>query len=68
MTTITTSVLKKLEAVLTQEKTDIVLVHGDTTTAFAAALVAFYQQVLVGYVEAGLRMGDIYSHFPQELN
>ncbi len=68
LTTITTSILEKIEPVLKDEKPDIVLVHGDTTTSYAAALAAFYQQIPVGHVEAGLRTGDIYSPFPEEMN
>ena len=65
---ITAEVLKRIEAVIIKEKPDIVLVHGDTTTAMAAALAAFYQQVKVGHVEAGLRTYDKYSPFPEEMN
>lgn len=68
LTTITASVLEKLEPVLLKEKPDVVLVHGDTTTSYAAAMAAFYQQIPVGHVEAGLRTGDIYSPFPEEMN
>lgn len=68
LTSITTSILEKLETILKEEKPDVVLVHGDTTTSFAAALAAFYQQIPVGHVEAGLRTGDIYSPFPEEMN
>lgn len=68
LTTITTKVLEKMEPVLKKEKPDIVLVHGDTTTSFAAALAAFYQQISVGHVEAGLRTGNIYSPYPEEMN
>jgi len=68
LTTITTSILEKIEPVLQKEKPDVVLVHGDTTTSFAAALAAFYQQIPVGHVEAGLRTGNIYSPFPEEMN
>ncbi len=68
LTTITTSVMEGLETVLEQEKPDIVLVHGDTTTSYAAALAAFYQKISVGHVEAGLRTRDIYSPFPEEMN
>lgn len=68
LTTITTSVLEKMETVLKDESPDIVLVHGDTTTSFAAALAAFYQQIPVGHVEAGLRTYDKYSPFPEEMN
>jgi UDP-N-acetylglucosamine 2-epimerase (non-hydrolysing) len=65
---ITTSVLDGIDRVLKAEKPDIVLVHGDTTTTFAAALAAFYNQIPVGHVEAGLRTYDIYSPFPEEMN
>lgn len=68
LTTITTSVLKKLEPVLKEEQPDIVLVHGDTSTSFVAGLAAFYQQIPVGHVEAGLRTFDKYSPFPEEMN
>ena len=68
LTTITQSILEKLEPVLTEAKPDIVLVHGDTTTSFVAALCAFYQKVPVGHVEAGLRTGDRYSPYPEEMN
>lgn len=68
LTTITTSILEKMEPILKEEKPDVVLVHGDTTTSFAAALAAFYQHIPVGHVEAGLRTGDIYSPFPEEMN
>ena len=68
LTTITTSILEKIEPVLKHVGPDIVLVHGDTTTSYAAALAAFYQQIPVGHVEAGLRTGDIYSPFPEEMN
>ena len=57
-----------MDPVLREAKPDIVLVHGDTTTSFAAALAAFYQQIPVGHVEAGLRTGNIYSPFPEEMN
>lgn len=68
LTTITVSVLTELEKVLAEVKPDLVLVHGDTTTSSAAALAAFYQQIPVGHVEAGLRTYDIYSPFPEEMN
>lgn len=68
LTTITISILSKLEEVLKTEKPDLVLVHGDTTTSFAAALAAFYQQIPVGHVEAGLRTYDKYSPYPEEMN
>ncbi|MBO4264840.1 MAG: UDP-N-acetylglucosamine 2-epimerase (non-hydrolyzing) [Clostridia bacterium] len=66
--TITSDVLEKLAPVLQKEKPDIVLVHGDTTTAFASALSAFYHKIPVGHVEAGLRSYDIYSPYPEEMN
>lgn len=68
LTAITISILQKIEPILITEQPDIVLVHGDTTTSYAAALAAFYQQIPVGHVEAGLRTGDIYSPFPEEMN
>lgn len=68
LTTITADVLGRMESVLQKERPDIVLVHGDTTTSFAAALAAFYLQIPVGHVEAGLRTGDRYSPFPEEMN
>lgn len=68
LTVITISILEKIEPILQKEKPDIVLVHGDTTTSYAAALASFYQQIPVGHVEAGLRTGDIYSPFPEEMN
>jgi len=65
---ITTNVLMGLEEIFIKEKPDIVLVHGDTTTTFAASLAAFYQQIRVGHVEAGLRTHDKYSPYPEEMN
>lgn len=65
---ITAEVLKGIEEVIDKEQPDVVLVHGDTTTALAAALAAFYQQVKIGHVEAGLRTYDKYSPFPEEIN
>lgn len=65
---ITTRVLEGMEDVLRKERPDIVLVHGDTSTSFVAALAAFYEQIKVGHVEAGLRTYDIYSPFPEEMN
>lgn len=65
---ITTKSLMGLKDILAKEKPDLVLVHGDTTTTFAGALASYYQQVPVGHVEAGLRTGDIYSPFPEEMN
>ena len=68
LTKITTDILEGMEPIFLQERPELVLVHGDTTTSFAAALGAFYQQIPVGHVEAGLRTGDIYSPFPEEMN
>lgn len=68
LTTIVTSILEKLEPILIEERPDILLVHGDTSTTFAAALAAFYQKIPVGHVEAGLRTFDKYSPFPEEIN
>lgn len=65
---ITTSILENIKKVLVREKPDIVLVHGDTSTTFAAALAAFYLQIPVGHVEAGLRTYNIHSPFPEEYN
>ncbi len=65
---VTTAVLDKLSPVLKAEAPDVVLVHGDTSTTFAAALAAFYLQIPVGHVEAGLRTGNIYSPYPEEFN
>lgn len=66
--TITSKCLLGLEEVFSREKPDLVLVHGDTSTTFAGALAAFYQKIAVGHVEAGLRTGDRYSPFPEEMN
>lgn len=68
LTDITSNALVGLEPVLKQAKPHLVLVHGDTTTSFAGALAAFYQQIPVGHVEAGLRTYDRYSPFPEEMN
>jgi UDP-N-acetylglucosamine 2-epimerase (non-hydrolysing) len=68
LTDITTQVLTGLRAVLQEARPDLVLVHGDTTTTCAAALAAHYQRIPVGHVEAGLRTGDIYSPWPEEMN
>lgn len=65
---ITTRALSGLENVIQKVSPDIVLVHGDTTTTFAGALAAFYQQVAIGHVEAGLRTYDKYSPYPEEMN
>lgn len=68
LSTITTNILEKLDPILEKEHPDIVLVHGDTTTSFAAALAAFYKKIPVGHVEAGLRSGNKYSPYPEEMN
>jgi UDP-N-acetylglucosamine 2-epimerase (non-hydrolysing) len=65
---ITSSVLSALDAVLSDFRPDLVLVHGDTTTTLAASLAAYYRQTPVGHVEAGLRTGNIYSPWPEEIN
>ena len=65
---ITSRVLYGLEDVIKKEAPDIVLVHGDTTTTFAGALAAFYNQTAIGHVEAGLRTNDKYSPYPEEMN
>ena len=65
---ITSRILLGMRDVLKEVQPDIVLVHGDTTTSMAAALAAFYQQIPVGHVEAGLRTGKIYSPWPEEMN
>ena len=68
LSTITSKCLLGMDGVLEQAKPDIVLVHGDTSTTFAGALSAFYHQIPVGHVEAGLRTWDKYSPFPEEIN
>ena len=65
---VTTAALRGLEQILLEEQPDMVLVQGDTTTTFAAALAAFYTKVPVGHVEAGLRTGNAHSPFPEEMN
>ena len=65
---ITSKAMLGLEEVFAKDRPDIVLVHGDTTTTFAGALAAFYAKIDVGHVEAGLRTGDIYSPYPEEMN
>ena len=65
---ITTNILNKLGTVLDEVKPDVVLVHGDTSTTFAAALACFYKQIAVGHIEAGLRTYNIYSPYPEEFN
>ncbi|MBV5311016.1 non-hydrolyzing UDP-N-acetylglucosamine 2-epimerase [Chromatium okenii] len=68
LTDITANVLLGLRGVLQEFQPDLVLVHGDTTTTCAAALAAYYQRIAVGHVEAGLRTGNIYSPWPEEMN
>lgn len=68
LTAITSRVLSGLQPVLKAEAPDLVLVHGDTTTTFAAALAAYYQKIPVGHVEAGLRTGNKYAPWPEEMN
>lgn len=65
---ITARILTELKPVLQDFKPDVVLVHGDTATTFAASLAAYYEQIKVGHVEAGLRTGNIYSPWPEEAN
>lgn len=68
LTHITTAVLQGLEPLLEDERPDMVLVHGDTTTTFATALAAFYRQIPVAHVEAGLRTNTLYNPYPEEAN
>lgn len=68
LTGITSRVLEGLEEIFLKEKPDMILVHGDTTTTFSGGLAAFYQQIKVGHVEAGLRTFDKYFPFPEEMN
>lgn len=68
LTSITTLILNGMESVLEKTNPDIVLVHGDTSSSFAAALAAFYRKIPVGHVEAGLRTGCTYSPYPEEMN
>lgn len=68
LTSITVNVLSRMEKVLEKEKPDLILVHGDTTTSFTAALAGFYKNIPVGHVEAGLRTYDMYSPYPEEFN
>ena len=65
---VTTSILLNIKPALREFKPDIVLVHGDTSTTFAAALACYYEKIAVGHVEAGLRTGNIYSPWPEEAN
>lgn len=68
LTDITSNILLGLRKILKAEKFDLLLVHGDTTTTMAAAMAAFYERIPVGHVEAGLRTGDKYSPWPEEMN
>lgn len=68
LTDITCNVLSGMKVVLAEWKPDLVLVHGDTTTAMASSLAAFYAKIKVGHIEAGLRTNDIYSPWPEEMN
>jgi UDP-N-acetylglucosamine 2-epimerase (non-hydrolysing) len=68
LTHITTASLEGLEKVFTEDRPDLVLVQGDTTTSFASALAAFYQKIAVGHIEAGLRTDNKYDPFPEEMN
>lgn len=68
LSTITASVLKGMDAVIDQKKPDLVLVHGDTSSSFAAALSAFYHHIPIGHVEAGLRTYDMQAPYPEEFN
>jgi UDP-N-acetylglucosamine 2-epimerase (non-hydrolysing) len=68
LTDVTTRILKGMKEILNRSNPDIVLVHGDTTTSFSSALAAFYQQIPVGHIEAGLRTNDIYNPWPEEMN
>jgi UDP-N-acetylglucosamine 2-epimerase (non-hydrolysing) len=68
LTDITSSILLGLKPILLDFRPDIVLVHGDTATTFAASLAAYYEQIKVGHIEAGLRTGNIYSPWPEEAN
>lgn len=68
LTDVTTAILQGMKTVLTEQRPDVVLVHGDTATTFAATLAAYYQQVPVAHVEAGLRTGNLYSPWPEEAN
>ena len=67
LTHITASVLTGLEAIFAEARPDRVLVHGDTTTTLAASLAAFYRQIPIGHVEAGLRTGDFGAPWPEEM-
>ncbi|MCC3238344.1 UDP-N-acetylglucosamine 2-epimerase, partial [Pediococcus acidilactici] len=68
LSSITSKVLLGMDKILQEDRPDLILVHGDTTTTFSAGLSAFYHQIPVGHVEAGLRTWNKYSPFPEELN
>nr|WP_089710320.1 UDP-N-acetylglucosamine 2-epimerase (non-hydrolyzing) [Halomonas daqiaonensis] len=68
LTDVTSTILQGMRSVLQAERPDVVLVHGDTATTFAATLAAYYQQIPVAHVEAGLRTGNLYSPWPEEAN
>lgn len=68
LSSVTGEIIKRIEPVLKDGDFDLVLVHGDTTTTFATTLAAYYQQIAVGHVEAGLRTGNLYSPWPEEAN
>lgn len=68
LSSVTSKILTKLEPVLVEFDPDVVLVHGDTTTTFAATIASYYAKIPVGHIEAGLRTGDLYSPWPEEAN
>ena len=68
LSNLTSSILMKLDKVINSFTPDLILVHGDTSTTFAASLSAYYNQIQIGHVEAGLRTGDLYSPWPEEAN
>ncbi|WP_251518250.1 MULTISPECIES: non-hydrolyzing UDP-N-acetylglucosamine 2-epimerase [Staphylococcus] len=68
LTDITSRILTRIDEVIKEEQPDMILVHGDTTTTFAGSLAAFYNQTPIGHVEAGLRTGNKYAPFPEEMN
>lgn len=68
LTSTTCEILIELKKIISQQKIDLVLVHGDTTTAMSSSLAAFYEKIPVGHIEAGLRTGNKYSPWPEEIN
>ncbi|MDU1662438.1 MAG: UDP-N-acetylglucosamine 2-epimerase, partial [Stenotrophomonas maltophilia] len=68
LTDVTTAIIQGLQAVLDDFKPDVILVHGDTATTFAASLAAYYRQIPIAHIEAGLRTNDLYSPWPEEGN